>query len=145
GLAVLSLPQWSNVASGLDAELRRRSSNGAGRVARSEVAVMLFDHAGIDVPQGRGDDHEGGAVHDGVRGECVARDLEVGGGADAGAPRGFRYLIVLVRFAPRPTVDVGEDQIATALPCAGRTEEFLRLIGQVDVEDPLATVPLSRA
>src|SRR5262249_15754040 len=87
--------QRTDIPRGLDAEPRRRSSDGAGRVARSEVTVMLFDHSGIDVPQGRSDDHEWGAVHDGVRGEGVARDVKVSGRADASAPRNFRPLIIL--------------------------------------------------
>src|SRR6516162_5820123 len=88
-------PQQSNIA-GLDPEARRRLADRIGGVARAQVAVMLLDHAGIDVPQGRSDDHEWGAVHDGVRGECVASDVEVGGRADTGAPRGFLHLIVLI-------------------------------------------------
>src|SRR6516162_8483807 len=128
--------QRSDIA-GLDPEPRRRLADRGRGVARAQVAVVLLDHAGIDVPQGRSDDHERSAVHDGVRGECVASDVEVGGRADAGAPRGFRYLIVLMRFAPRPAVGVGEDQVAAALPRANCAKELLCLIGQVNVEDPL--------
>ena len=99
---------------------------------------MLFDHSGVHVSQSLGNDHEWSAVHDGVRGERVTGDVEVGGRTDAGASRGVRNRIVRVRLAPRPTVGVSEDQVATALPRADRAEELLRLLGQVDVEDPFA-------
>src|SRR6516162_9368822 len=75
---LLCLPQRPDISS-FEPEPRRRLADRIRGVARAEVAVVLLDHAGIDVPQGRSDDHEWGAVHDGVRGERVASDVEVGG------------------------------------------------------------------
>jgi len=106
---------------------------------------MLFDHSGVDVSERLRHHHERSAVHDGVRREGVPGHVEVDRRRDAGTRRSFSNRIVLVRLPPRTTVGVSEDQVATALPRADRTEELLRLLGQVDVEDPFAAVSLARA
>jgi hypothetical protein len=115
------------------AEAWRASPDRLGDIARSQMTVVLFDHAGVAMPEVLGNDDQRHPVHDRQARPSMAQPVERDRRPDLGAPDGLVHRPALVGWLPLAAVGTLEHEFTAAAAGAVLKEEFGTLRRQHDV------------
>ena len=90
---------------------RKICTDGLRNVARCEMGIMLFGHAGVGMAELGGNDAHRHPAHREMRAMGVAQDVKGDGGRDAGPGACLIQRPLLLRGAPGFSVGAQENQL----------------------------------